>query len=57
MFQTLSDFLRSLEFEASFTQNLLNNLTDESLKQEITAQNWTLGHIAWHPLSLYLSGR
>lgn len=51
MFQTLSDFLRSWEFEASATQKLLNNLTDESLKQEITSQNWTLGHIAWHTVA------
>lgn len=29
-------------------KDFLNNLTDESLKQEITVQNWTLGRIAWH---------
>lgn len=51
MFQTLSDFLKSWEFEASATQKLLNNLTDESLKQEITSQNWTLGRIAWHTVA------
>lgn len=48
MFQTLDHFLSSWEFEAGATQKLLNNLTDESLKQEITPQNWTLGRIAWH---------
>jgi uncharacterized damage-inducible protein DinB len=26
----------------------LDNLTDESLRQEVTPQNWTLGRIAWH---------
>ncbi|EON72139.1 DinB family protein [Lysinibacillus sphaericus] len=51
MFQTLDHFLKSWEFEADATQNLLNNLTDESLKQEITSQNWTLGRIAWHTVS------
>lgn len=43
--------MRSWEFEASATQKLLNNLTNESLKQEITSQNWTLGHIAWHTIA------
>lgn len=48
MFQTVDHFLQSWEFEAGATQKLLNNLTDESLQQEITSQNWTLGRIAWH---------
>ncbi|WP_454373178.1 DinB family protein, partial [Streptomyces kronopolitis] len=48
MFQTLDHFLKSWEFEADATQKLLNHLTDESLKQEITSQHWTLGRIAWH---------
>jgi uncharacterized damage-inducible protein DinB len=48
MFQTLDNFIKSWEYEAGATQRLLNNLTDESLKQEITSQNWTLGRIAWH---------
>ncbi|WP_413362178.1 DinB family protein [Lysinibacillus sp. 3P01SB] len=48
MFQTLSNFLSSWEFEANTTQKLLNNLTDESLKQRITSENWTLGRIGWH---------
>ncbi|MFC3882108.1 DinB family protein [Bacillus songklensis] len=48
MFQTLDGFLKSWEYEAGATQRVLNNLTDESLRQEITLQNWTLGRIAWH---------
>lgn len=48
MFQTLDHFLASWEFESNATQKLLNSLTDASLKQEITTQNWTLGRIAWH---------
>ncbi|MCZ4249399.1 DinB family protein [Bacillus amyloliquefaciens] len=51
MFQTLDHFLKSWEFEASATQKLLNQLTDESLKQEITSQHWTLGRIAWHTVA------
>lgn len=51
MFQTLDHFLNSWEFEAHATQKLLNNLTDESLKQEITSKNWTLGRIAWHTVT------
>lgn len=51
MFQTLDHFFKSWAFEASATQKLLNNLTDESLKQEITSQNWTLGRIAWHTVT------
>ena len=51
MFQTLDDFLKSWEYETEITQRLLNNLTDESLKQEITSQNWTLGRVAWHIVS------
>lgn len=51
MFQSLDHFLKSWEFEASSTQKLLNILTDESLKQEITSQNWNLGRIAWHTVT------
>ncbi|KXZ18969.1 hypothetical protein AXI59_15660 [Bacillus nakamurai] len=51
MFQTLDHFLKSWEFESDATQKLLNSLTDESLKQEITLQNWTLGRIAWHTVA------
>ncbi|MCY8659772.1 DinB family protein [Bacillus spizizenii] len=51
MFQTLDHFFKSWEFEADATQKLLNCFTDESLKQEITSQNWTLGRIAWHTVA------
>lgn len=30
---------------------MLNQLTDESLSQEVTSQNWTLGRIAWHTVT------
>ncbi|WP_134687492.1 DinB family protein [Brevibacillus migulae] len=51
MFQTLENFLRSWEYESGATQRLLNNLSDEALKQEITSENWTLGRIAWHTVA------
>ncbi|MEH6943772.1 DinB family protein [Bacillus sp. JJ722] len=51
MFQTLEHFLKSWEFEAAATQKLLSHLTDESLKQETTSQNWNLGRIAWHTVA------
>lgn len=51
MFQSLDSFFKSWEYEANATQRLLNNLTDGSLKQEITSQNWTLGRIAWHTVA------
>jgi uncharacterized damage-inducible protein DinB len=51
MFQSLDSFLETWEYEANATQRLLKNLTDGSLKQEITSQNWTLGRIAWHTVA------
>lgn len=51
MFRTLNHFIKTWEYEAGATQRLLNHLTDESLKQEITSQNWTLGRIAWHTVA------
>ncbi|MFO1445163.1 DinB family protein [Bacillus sp. Bva_UNVM-123] len=48
MFIKIEHFLKSWEYESEATQKLLNHLTDGSLKQEITSQNWTLGRIAWH---------
>ncbi|MGG4494974.1 DinB family protein [Brevibacillus reuszeri] len=51
MFQSLDHFLKSWEYEAGATQRLLHHLTDESLNQEITPENWTLGRIAWHTVA------
>ncbi|WP_155590932.1 DinB family protein [Lysinibacillus cavernae] len=51
MFQTVDHFLQSWTFEAAATQKLLNHLTDESLDQAITPENWTLGRIAWHTVA------
>ncbi|MDQ0199991.1 DinB family protein [Neobacillus ginsengisoli] len=51
MFQTLDDFFKLWNFEVDATQKILNQLTDESLSQEVTPQNWTLGRIAWHTVA------
>ncbi|MDM5350153.1 DinB family protein [Lysinibacillus sphaericus] len=51
MFQTVEHFLQSWTFEATATQKLLQQLTDESLHQAITAEHWTLGRIAWHTVT------
>lgn len=50
MFQ-IADFFKLWEFESAATQKLLNQLTDESLRQDVTPQNWTLGRIAWHTVT------
>lgn len=48
MFLSLAAFLQDWEKEAESTQRILDALTDESLNQAITAQDRTLGRIAWH---------
>ncbi|MHB1651501.1 MAG: DinB family protein [Desulfitobacteriaceae bacterium] len=48
MFTSLSAFLQTWEKESESTERLLNALTDDSLKQSVTAQDRTLGRIAWH---------
>jgi uncharacterized damage-inducible protein DinB len=48
MFTSIEHFLQAWEFEANATQNMLNVLTDESLVQEVSPQDRTLGRIAWH---------
>jgi uncharacterized damage-inducible protein DinB len=51
MFQTLEVFFTLWNFEADATQRILDQLTDESLSQEVTPDNWTLGRIAWHTVT------
>lgn len=48
MFYSINDFLKSWLYESGVTLKLFNNLTDESLKQEITEENWNLGRVSWH---------
>lgn len=48
MYRSLNDFFKSWEVESGSTSKVLKNLTDESLKQEVTPEHWSLGRIAWH---------
>ncbi|WAH39116.1 DinB family protein [Alicyclobacillus dauci] len=48
MFQTVNGFLQSWGYEAEGTQRMLDALTDESLSQEVSPLDRTLGRIAWH---------
>ena len=48
MYVTISDFIKEWNRETMLTQNVLNGLTDESLKQQVYPEGRTLGRIAWH---------
>ena len=48
MFLYLSTFLEAWEKDEELTQRILDALTDDSLNQSVTAQDRTLGRIAWH---------
>lgn len=47
-FTTLKDFLDDWAYESKATQKLFENLTDESLKQQVYAGGRTLGRLGWH---------
>lgn len=48
MYVTISDFIKEWNKEAKLTQNVLDGLTDESLKQPVYHEGRTLGRIVWH---------
>lgn len=48
MYVTVSDFIKEWNREAMLTRNVLNGLTDDSLKQQVYPEGRTLGRIAWH---------
>ncbi|MBS4201872.1 DinB family protein [Bacillus sp. FJAT-49732] len=48
MYTTIEDFLVDWGHESGSTQKILDVLTDESLAQEVSPQDRTLGRIAWH---------
>lgn len=48
MFNSIEEFLTNWENESESTQKILNTLTDESLSQEVSPNDRTLGRIAWH---------
>nr|WP_026682673.1 DinB family protein [Priestia megaterium] len=48
MYVTISDFIKEWNKEALLTQNVLDGLTDDSLKQKVYPEGRTLGRIVWH---------
>ncbi|WP_102272261.1 DinB family protein [Cytobacillus massiliigabonensis] len=48
MYVTISNFIEEWNKEALLTQNVLDGLTDDSLKQQVYPEGRTLGRIAWH---------
>jgi len=48
MFKTIEEFLVNWGHESGSTQKILDTLTDESLRQEVSSDDRTLGRIAWH---------
>ena len=48
MYVTISDFIKEWSREAMLTQNVLDGLTDEFLKEQVYPEGRTLGRIAWH---------
>ena len=48
LIKTLRDGIELVQRESQLTQQLLNELTDDSLKQPISLEDRTLGRIAWH---------
>ena len=48
MYRVLKDFIKDWEYETEVTLKMLDNLTDDSLKQRVTPEGRTLGYIAWH---------
>ena len=48
MFTTIEDFLTNWEHESGSTYKILDALTNESLAQEVSPQDRTVGRIAWH---------
>lgn len=48
MYRTIDEFIKEWTNEAGSTQKILDALTDESLTQQINAENRTLGRMAWH---------
>jgi uncharacterized damage-inducible protein DinB len=48
MFRTISDFLKSWDYESASTLKVLRELNDSSLDQRVTPDGRALGFLAWH---------
>ncbi|MFD9628945.1 DinB family protein [Peribacillus muralis] len=51
MYRAISDFIKEWNKEALLTQNVLDTLTDDALKQQVYDKGRTLGRIAWHVIT------
>ena len=51
MYTSISNFIEEWNQEAASTQKVLDALTDESLQQKVSAEDRSLGAIAWHIVS------
>jgi uncharacterized damage-inducible protein DinB len=48
MYTSISEFIAEWKQEAESTQRVLDALTDQSLQQEVSPNDRTLGRVAWH---------
>ncbi len=48
IYKTLDEFLGDWGYEGAATQKVLDNLTDESLSNEVTPGGRSLGFLGWH---------
>ncbi len=48
MFHTLNEFFDVWQYESESTQRMLDQVTDASFTQAVTADHRTLGRLAWH---------
>lgn len=48
MYNTIDSFLQLWKSEVGSTQRILDACTDQSMQQSVTAQDRTLGRVAWH---------
>lgn len=48
MYTSTSQFLKDWNYESDSTIKLIDNLSDESLKQKVTPEGRSLGFLAWH---------
>jgi uncharacterized damage-inducible protein DinB len=48
MYTSISEFIEEWNQEAESTQRVLDALTDQSLQQEVSQNDRTLGRVAWH---------
>ncbi|AZU64970.1 DinB family protein [Neobacillus mesonae] len=48
MYSSIAEFIEDWNQEAVSTQNVLDALTNDSLQQEVSSDDRTLGRIAWH---------